>query len=238
MPNTFDFYLAGELFDAKHLTGNAHLAAEILDQSDGRFRPVIPQDLEQRSLHPHDIRDDDILALAECDLALFHFDGLELDSGTVVEFMIAKFMDIPAVILRSDFRSSGDQVDHPWNLMASFYPRAEVVLVDALRSYKFSDKPARKGSRDLITDPRRSIDHAVQLTHMIARKVITAFDRVIRIPPLLRDSQEQAVYEWMKTMCGFKRSRSEIEAVLARDCERRRKRFPSIDDSSHEATRR
>jgi nucleoside 2-deoxyribosyltransferase len=220
---SFDFYFAGELFDAKHLIGNAYLAAEILKQSDGRYRPVLPQDLEQRSLHPQDIRDEDILALLESDLALFHFDGSELDSGTVAEFMIAKFADIPSVILRSDFRASGDQAEHPWNLMVSFYPRSEVVLVDALRSYKFGNAGIRSGSRDLITDPRKSVEQVTKLNTMIAHKVIHAFERVIQVPPLLRDEQQEVVYHWLQSMCGFKRSKSDIQALFARILARKKK---------------
>jgi nucleoside 2-deoxyribosyltransferase len=218
---TFDFYFAGELFDAKHLMGNAYLAAEILKNSEGRFRPVLPQDLEQRSLHPHDIRDEDLLALLESDLALFHFDGSELDSGTVVEFMIAKFADIPSVIVRSDFRASGDQVDHPWNLMVSFYPRTEVVIVDALRSYKFSEGSKRSGSRSLITDPQKSIDQVMSLNTMISRKIITAFERVIQTEPLLRDEQQDAVFMWLQNMCAFRRPRTDIRTIFERILQRR-----------------
>jgi hypothetical protein len=35
---------------------------------------------------------------------LFLYNGTELDSGTVVEFMFSKFADIPSVIVRTDFR--------------------------------------------------------------------------------------------------------------------------------------
>ncbi len=213
---TYDFYFAGELFDAKQLMGNAYLAAEILKNSDGRFRPVLPQDLEQRSLHPHDIRDEDLLALLEADLALFHFDGSELDSGTVVEFMIAKFADLPSVIVRSDFRASGDQVDHPWNLMVSFYPRTEVVLVDALRSYKFNESSKQAGSSALLTDPQKSIQQAMNLNTMISRKIITAFERVIQSQPLLKDTQQEQVYQWLQTMCAFRRSKGDINHVFKR----------------------
>ena len=47
--------------------------------------------------------------MIECDLALFNFDGTELDSGTVVEFILAKFLDVPSVIMRSDLRSSTEK---------------------------------------------------------------------------------------------------------------------------------
>jgi nucleoside 2-deoxyribosyltransferase len=220
---TFDFYFAGELFDAKHLIGNAYLAAEILKQSEGRYRPVLPQDLEQRSLHPQDIRDEDILGLLESDLALFHFDGSDLDSGTVVEFMIAKFADIPAVILRSDFRASGDQVEHPWNLMASFYPRTEIVLIDALRSYKFGNSGLKSGSRDLLTDPRKSVEQVIKLNTMITHKVIHAFDRVLQVPALLKGEQQEVIFQWLQSMCGFKRSRADLQSLFERILARKRK---------------
>jgi nucleoside 2-deoxyribosyltransferase len=216
MIRTFDFYFAGELFDAKHLIGNAYLASEILKNSEGKFRPLLPQDLEMRSMHPHDIRDEDILALIESDLALFHFDGSDLDSGTVIEFMIAKFADIPAVILRSDFRSGGDQAEQPWNLMASYYPRTEVVIVDALRSYKFSESSFKNADKSLLTDPRKSIDLVTKLNTMISHKVINAFERVIQTPALLKGEQQESVYNWLQSMCAYKRSKADIQAIFER----------------------
>ena len=86
------------------------------------------------------IRDEDITNLIQCDLAVFNYDGSELDSGTVVEFMFAKFADIPSLILRTDFRGGGDcagiEEKLPWNLMSSFYPRTKVLLADSSMLYK------------------------------------------------------------------------------------------------------
>jgi nucleoside 2-deoxyribosyltransferase len=79
----FSVYFAGELFSAKHLIGNAMLANAIARRSQRRFVSVLPQALEQRQNEPKSIRDQDILAPLDCDLALFNFDGPELDSGTV-----------------------------------------------------------------------------------------------------------------------------------------------------------
>ena len=106
---SYTVYFAGELFSSKHLVGNAYLAEAVHERSHGRYLCRLPQDFELRGHHPHFIRDKDIRSLLECDLALFNFDGPELDSGTVVEFMFAKFADIPCVVLRSDFRAAGDQ---------------------------------------------------------------------------------------------------------------------------------
>ena len=105
----FLVYFAGELFSSKHLVGNAALADAIANVSNLNFTCVLPQTLEEREMSAQDIRDKDIVTLIDCDLALFNFDGPELDSGTVVEFMFAKFADIPSLLLRTDFRRGGDQ---------------------------------------------------------------------------------------------------------------------------------
>ena len=115
----YTIYFAGELFDHKHLIGNALLAAHIERLANGRYRCVLPQDLEQTDSRAVDIRNQDLIGVATCDVALFNFDGSDLDSGTVVEFVYAKLLDIPAVILRTDFRGGGDQDTDgdAWNLM-------------------------------------------------------------------------------------------------------------------------
>ena len=105
-----------------------------------------------------DIRDIDIVTLIGCDLALFNFDGPELDSGTVTEFMFAKFADIPSLLLRTDFRRGGDQGEDPWNLMMSFYPRTRTLCLNSMEIYKKASstgyvsglgwsKPGRTGCR-------------------------------------------------------------------------------------------
>src|SRR5580692_2101655 len=129
-------YFAGELFSSKHLVGNAALADAIAKVSNLNFTCVLPQTLEDREMSAQDIRDKDIVTLIGCDLALFNFDGPELDSGTVTEFMFAKFADIPSLLLRTDFRRSGDQGDDPWNLMMSFYPRTQTLCLNSIEIYK------------------------------------------------------------------------------------------------------
>ena len=93
-------------------------------------------------------------------MALFNFDGSDLDSGTVVEFVYAKLLDIPAVILRTDFRGGGDQDTDgdAWNLMASFYPRTRNVTLNAMAWYqeerRESDTAARMQDRATATGLR------------------------------------------------------------------------------------
>jgi nucleoside 2-deoxyribosyltransferase len=133
--NGYTVYLAGELFDLKHLAGNALLSESLSAVSNGRYRPVLPQDIELPSLEPKVIRDMDYAALLGCDAAIFQFDGSDLDSGTVAEFMTAKFADIPSVLLRTGFRRSGDRNSNPWNLMCDSFPRTESVVVDTMVLY-------------------------------------------------------------------------------------------------------
>ncbi len=186
-------YFAGDLFDHKDLTGNALLASYINQVSEGRYRCVLPQDLEQTSARSADIRNQDLVTLLECDLAIFNFDGVELDSGTVVEFMYAKMLDIPCVIIRSDFRRSGDQesgtdkTGDDWNLMASFYPRSRKLQFNAMEWYQ--REVARGGPLDHITS---------RLYTGIAAAMIEALDQVKAEPSVLTGDNHNIarIYNW------------------------------------------
>jgi nucleoside 2-deoxyribosyltransferase len=191
----YTFYFAGELFSSKHLLGNAVLAEAIGRRSGGRYEAVLPQDLEQRIPEPQAIRDQDIRGLLHCDLGLFNYDGPELDSGTVVEFLFAKFADIPAVLLRTDFRQGGDQDgpgEQPWNLMTSFYPRTRTVLLNAMALYQSGLQPGRPSS-----------EAAVAALDTAADAVIAAFDALLAEAPVLPAEMRETVYGWLGRMPSF-----------------------------------
>lgn len=173
MSETESVYLGGELFDLKHLAGNAMLAEALEIVSERRYRVVLPQELEPPDLSPKAIRDADYRALLECDAAIFLFDGPDLDSGTVAEFMAAKFADLPALLLRTDFRRAGDRNDHPWNLMLSRFPRTDFLVVDGM---------------ELLTSARvEGLDRQGQIERVVgevASMVIEKMDTLINTPPL------------------------------------------------------
>lgn len=186
------YFHAGALFNLKELAGNAMMARAIREESQGRYRAILPQDLELEREKTTSIRDADLLALLRADVALFHFDGTELDSGTVVEFMVAKFADIPAVLLRTDFRRAGDSAGDAWNLMLSDYPRTRQVVVHALELYHQQ------------RHPENALEHAAaQATQVTARRVIAAFDEVRQIPPVLPADLRESVYRWIALFPGF-----------------------------------
>ncbi len=175
MTVSFTVYVAGALFTHKDLIGNAFLARAIEDVSKRRYVCVLPQDLEQATSRTVDIRNQDLQQVMACDLGLFNFDGTELDSGTVVEFMMAKFLDIPAVVLRTDFRTAGDQAKDgaPWNLMCSFYPRTAVVQANAMQWYHAARQTG--GSLDATCS---------RVYSRLATVVVDNLDAVRQEPPL------------------------------------------------------
>jgi hypothetical protein len=136
-----------------------------------------------------DIRNQDLLQVMTCDLALFNFDGTDLDSGTVVEFMFAKYLDIPAVLLRTDFRAAGDQSkdSDAWNLMCSFYPRTRVVQLNAMTWYQQMRSAGGPGH-----------DAILQLCQRIAAVIIDGLDAVRSETPLPKGSltDVERLYQW------------------------------------------
>jgi nucleoside 2-deoxyribosyltransferase len=220
--SVYTFYFGGELFSCKHLLGNAVLAESIFQRSNGKYQAVLPQNLEQRDTSPHAIRDSDIQALLACDLGLFHYDGPELDSGTVVEFMFAKFADMPAVIVRSDFRGGGDQagMGDPWNLMSSFFPRTASVVVDAMALYNQSLAallPAAPAIRDTL-EGNRSGRASQAMIDVTADAVIAAFDKVVGMPKVMPMAMQETVYQWLAMMPGFKEGSEHQAARLKELC--------------------
>lgn len=226
LAKTLNIYFAGALFTHKDLAGNAMLAEAIADLSEQRYCSVLPQNFEQRACSPHAIRDQDLLNLLESDLALFCFDGTELDAGTVVEFMTAKFADIPSVVLRTDYRSKGvsDQQDFPWNLMASFYPRSEVEVIDAMGIYQgiFKEFPLIDATDVLIE--KRSSDVAHTMVRVIAQAIVDAFDRVLEERPILPAQSAEVIYDWLSRFAGFERGSEIVRSQLQRALQRKRDR--------------
>lgn len=223
---SYTVYLGGELFSLKHLIGNAWLAEAIYEKSHGRLRCVLPQDFaELRGRSSRTIRDHNLRALLECDLALFNFDGTDLDSGTVVEFVCARFADIPSLLLRTDIRGGGDHRAEPWNVMASYFPRTLSVIVPGLFDY-----------RGALQRRHRRLDHAIRLAGQhssaagqlacehIAAQCVRGFERLLKTEPILPRHLREEAYQWLPLALGLhgkeKALRKELERVLERKVER------------------
>ncbi len=212
--NSHRLYFAGDLFSAKDLLGNAALAEAIYSQSGQTLLPILPQTIEHRDSSPRSIRDRNLATLLSCDVALFNFDGLELDSGTVVEFLIAKWADIPSLLLRTDFRFSGDQGSapgaEPWNLMCSGFPRTSTLLINPLEwggplLPHDQDEPHQE-----MLSQRRASAHINSKLHDIAAEVCSHLRRLLSHPPTI-DPREKAdlLTRIIPMLCGFAQASGE-----------------------------
>ena len=163
------------------------MAEAIERESSGRYVCILPQHLEQSTSRSIDIRNNDLSKIVSADLILVNFDGTELDSGTVIEFLFAKALDVPAVILRSDFRSAGDQErGDPWNLMCSGYPRTGKLTLNAMAWYQ--EAWGKGGGTTAVLE---------RLYCKLSKTIIKEFDNVYNESSII-DSQQMLrnVYEW------------------------------------------
>ena len=194
MTEPFRIYFAGDLFDHKDLIGNTILQTHIEEISKGRYVCRLPQDLGE-DIDPQSIRNRNYKEILESDLALFNFDGNELDSGTVAEFIFAKFLDVPSVIFRSDFRSSGDQGDSgdDWNLMLSFFPRTRSFQYNSMAWYKEA-KAVHPTNEAVIQE----------IYTKVATGLIQTLDEVRQETPLMANNQidPELIYQWAALVPG------------------------------------
>lgn len=170
-------YFAGALFTAQEIVGNQALADAIQRAGRGRYRLYLPQNQPIEQSHAAvAIRQADLAHVVAADVFLGNFNGPDLDSGTVAEFVTAKLADKPAVLLHTDFRvltclappASGacPSAAIPFNSVLIGWPRTELVAVDALAFYT-----AHQFNVQLL------------LRH-IASLVVAAMDRVSSLPRL------------------------------------------------------
>ena len=198
-------YLAGDLWTHKDLIGNALLADYVRKVSKGRYVCVLPQDLEEPVNRTVDIRNNDLKQVMVCDMAIFNFDGANLDAGTVVEFIYAKLLDVPSVLLRTDFRSAGEgnQDQDPWNLMASSWPRTHVLKLHGMAEYQSAKKAGGSLSKTV---------HGLYVK--MAEQLIASLDAVRQEAPLANPSQISMLYDWALTIpgAGYKQLFADSEA--------------------------
>lgn len=125
----FTVYVAGRLFKDTEPIGNTILPRLIQRIANGTYLCNLPQGTVNRQTAARNI---DLLGVIGSDMAVFIFDGSDVDSSMIAEMMFAKMLDIPAVILRFDSKSGGEQFSLIW----CSYPRKKVVTVNGLAWYQ------------------------------------------------------------------------------------------------------
>lgn len=205
LSESYRVYLAGGLFTQHELATNVSMKEAVWRLSNGRFELVLPQSKELRQLDRPDLaaylRNADLHQLVQADILIARFDGPELDTGAVVEFIVAKMLGKPSVIIRTDSRHlSGDGLDDPYNLMVRNWPRSIEVYIDSLIDYVQMIAEARETLRDtksggLFLEAELAIVR--RGTDAMAVRVIEALNSVVEMespyPPELREVVYEAV---------------------------------------------
>jgi len=154
--------------------------------------------LDQPNLEAY-IRNTDLLEVVKADILLVRFDGLELDSGTVVEYMMAKFLGKPTVILRSDFRSvSFLPLCEPYNSMVKNWPRTMEIHLNSFGIWAelFSaERLAHGDSEPLQGLMNAELGTLQKSVDEVAKQVITALEAVIEMKSPYPPEYQEVVYQ-------------------------------------------
>lgn len=219
--NSYTVYAAGGIFTQHDLTTNVYIKDSVWRQSNGKFELVLPQSKESRESDRSDIaadiRNGDLVHVVKTDIFLARFDGLELDAGTVVEFVLAKFLGKPTVILRCDSRRlGGENLDDPYNLMVRNWPRTVEIHFDSL--YKFivgyAEEREKLGNIETFqTTIKAELQTVIKGVDEIAKKIIKGLETALELKSPYPDEYQEIVYEVIRFSpgSGFEQLLSEEE---------------------------
>jgi len=206
----FTIYLAGGLFIQDELAMNVLLKEAVWRLSDGVFQIFLPQSREVEELYRPDIeahiRNTDILEVMRADILLGRFDGPEPDSGTVLEFVTAKFLGKPALILRSDFRNLvfiGTR--GPYNTMLKNWPRTVEIQVHSFRLWGELMGQARQGSEESDPDQnllQAELDTLQKSVDAIAGQAIAGLEQVVTMASPYPPAYQEGVYRAARYTLG------------------------------------
>ncbi len=218
---SYSVYAAGGIFTQHDLASNVFLKDSVWRQSNGRFELILPQSKELRELDRSDIaayiRNVDLIQVVKTDMVIARFDGLELDAGTVVEFMFAKFLGKPAVIMRCDSRRlGGESLDEPYNLMVRNWPRTVEIHFDSLINFvgRFAEECNTLGNVDTFQMKIKAESNTVMKGFDdIAQKLIQGLEAVLGMKSPYPDEYQEMVYKAMRYSpgSGFEQLLSEEE---------------------------
>ena len=210
----FIVYAAGAMFSEHELNTNILIKDIVWKLSGGKYYLVLPQSMESNiSSSAVSNRDHSLLELLQADLILARFDGLELDSGTAVEFTVAKTLGKPAVILRSDYRlvSTDEEharqrgLDEPYNLMVKSWPRTVEVHIQSLPEYiselhkEYINTPG-----EITFESRLASEMSVMQKSLekIAKTIIRGLDEALQLESPFPQDYRELVYQTFRYAPG------------------------------------
>ena len=224
----YTVYSAGGLFTQDELATNIMIKEAVWRLSNGKFQLFLPQSRELRELDRPDveayIRNTDLLEVVKADIILARFDGLELDSGTVVEFTMAKSLGKPTVILRCDFRRvSFAGFCEPYNLMVKNWPRTVEVQLNSFEMWAdlFTDERQGRGDSDTSQGMMKAELGTVEKSiDEVAKQVIAGFEAVLEMKSPYPPEYQEVVYRASRYSpgSGFDKllTTSELDEIVQR----------------------
>jgi len=222
--NKYTVYAAGGIFTQHDLATNVFIKDSVWRQSNSKFELVLPQSKELRELDRPDIaayiRNVDLVQVVRSDLFLARFDGLELDAGTVIEFMLAKFLGKPTVILRCDSRRlGGENLDEPYNLMVKNWPRTVEVHYDSLINFTggFAEKWKTLGYISTFqTTIKAELETVMKGIDEIAQIIVGGLETVLGMKSPYPNEYLEFVYKAIRHCpgCGFEQLLSEEDLTI------------------------
>ena len=206
----FTIYTAGGLFTQDELATNILIKEAVWRLSQGKFLLFLPQSREIQELDRPDvkayIRNTDLLEVIKADIVLARFDGLELDSGTVVEYTMAKCLGKPTVILRCDFRRlSCTGLSEPYNLMVSNWPRTVEIRINSYETWAglFAQERKEVGENDAFQAVMEAeMNTAKSSVEEIANQVIAGLEAVLKMESPYPPEYQEIVYRASRFSVG------------------------------------
>lgn len=200
--NHYLVYTAGRMFSQAELAFNVFLREAVWRCSNQQFELLLPQSNQPPGLDQPDaalrIRNYDLVNVIKADALLAIFDGLETDAGAVAEFMMAKFLGKPTVILRCDSRGiKGDGFDEPYNLMIKNWPRNVTVHVDSMLVYSrdFLEPEVTNETRDLTESVIQSEMAAIHQGYQrIGQSLASALEEAVQMKSPYPPDYQEMVY--------------------------------------------
>jgi nucleoside 2-deoxyribosyltransferase len=224
----YTVYSAGGLFTQDELATNILIKEAVWRLSNGKFQLILPQSKELQVLDRPDveayIRNDDLLQVVRADILFVRFDGSELDSGTVIEFAMAKHLGKPTVILRTDFRrQSSTGLSEPYNLMVKNWPRSVDIHLNSYVVWArlFAEEcQALDDNEPFQATMKAELGTAQKSIDEIAAQVIDGMETVLKMKSPYPPEYQEVVYRAARFSpgSGFEEllTASEVDEIIQR----------------------
>ena len=123
---------------------------------------------------------------------------------------MAKTLDIPCVVFRTDIRGGSgeeavDDKHNAWNLMLGFYPRTKIIKFSSINEYQkvynqqlIEQESHHHGTTNTTTNVISASDVAQAYSEYIAKSLVDAMDEIMKTPPLICDATER---QQLKQVC-------------------------------------